>query len=192
MKIGIDIDNVITNTTECVINYINKRLDLGLKLEDITEYWLEKVIPPQYGWIVNQAFSDSEMWKNVWLIDDAKRSIPEIIREGHKVYFVTSTTSDNFRKKIKFLQRELDLFPGYAERNTISIKNKQLLQLDILVDDCLENLTGDRTYLSLCYDYPWNRNFVDYSEENFLRVFSWQDIYDIIKRKTLEMQGLFK
>lgn len=192
MIIGIDIDNVITNTTECVLDYINERLpNVKFKVENVKEYWLEKIMPEGYEWIINQAFSDKQMWKNVKLIDGAAQYIRQLMFDGHEVYFVTSTTSDNFRKKIKFLQRNLYLPPNYAENHTISIKRKQLLNIHFLVDDYLNNLTGNREYYSICLDYPWNRNFDD-DEEDFVRVKNWEEIYYAIKGKVFEMQGLFK
>ena len=193
MKIGIDIDNVITNTTECVLDYINERLpNVNFKVKDVEEYWLEKIMPKGYEWIINQAFSDKQMWKNVKLIDGAAQYIRQLMIDGHEVYFVTSTTSDNFRKKIKFLQRNLYLPPNYAENHTISIKKKQLLNIHFLVDDYLNNLTGNREYYSICLDYPWNRNFNDNDEEDFVRVKNWEEIYYAIKGRVFEMQGLFK
>lgn len=193
MIIGIDIDNVITNTTECVLDYINERLpDANFKVENVKEYWLEKIMPKGYEWIINQAFSDKQMWKNVKLIDGAAQYIRQLMFDGHEIYFVTSTTSDNFRKKIKFLQRNLYLPPNYAENHTISIKKKQLLNIHFLVDDYLNNLTGNREYYSICLDYPWNRNFDDNDEEDFVRVKNWEEIYYAIKGRVFEMQGLFK
>jgi len=190
MIIGIDIDNVITNTTECVLDYINERLPvIHLEFEDTWQYWLEEAIPEGYKWIVNQAFSDKQMWKNVKLIDGAAQYIRQLMIDGYEVYFVTSTTSDNFRKKIKFLQRNLYLPPDYAENHTISIKNKQLLNINFLVDDYLQNLIGKREYFSICLDYPWNRDFDDNSENDFKRAKDWTDIYSIIKRKTHEWNG---
>ena len=193
MIIGIDIDNVITNTTECVLDYINERLpNVNFKVENVKEYWLEKIMPKGYEWIINQAFSDKQMWKKVELINGAAQYIRQLMFDGHEVYFVTSTTSDNFRKKIKFLQRNLYLPPNYVENHTISIKKKQLLNIHFLVDDYLNNLTGNREYYSICLDYPWNRNFNDNDEEDFVRVKNWEEIYYAIKGKAFEMQGLFK
>ena len=82
-------------------------------------------------------------------------------------------------KKIKHLERELDFFePGYVWRHTINIHKKQLLDLDILIDDCLDNLNGGRRYTSICFTYPWNKNVVDHS---IIRCDSWKEIYNEVK-----------
>lgn len=179
MKIGIDIDNVITNTTETVLHYINSRLPgVHLKMADVKEYWMEKIMPAGYGWIVPQAFSDKEMWKKVSMIDGAAEYIEKLFEQGNEIYFVTSTTPDNIRKKIKYLCRNLRLPDDYICNHFINIVNKQLLNLDVLVDDYLDNLLGGRDYFSICLDYPWNRNKAD--DGSFKRVYNWREIYDTI------------
>lgn len=177
MRIAFDVDNVICNTAECVINYINERIPtVNLKMEDIKEYWMEKALPEEYRWIVPLAFEQSDMWKNVKMINGARQVIRKLYNEGHEIYFVTATTANNFRKKISFLERNLDFFPeGYVRHNAISLKRKQLLNVDFLIDDCLDNLLGQRTYISLCYDYPWNRNQDEMPD--FKRVYNWIDIW---------------
>lgn len=53
MKIGIDLDNVVVNTTESVIEYLNERVpNLSLTLEDCKQYWLEKNLPCGYELLV--------------------------------------------------------------------------------------------------------------------------------------------
>ena len=49
MRIGIDIDNIIVNTTETVLKYINERLPVQLELENIKEYRIENALPDQYN-----------------------------------------------------------------------------------------------------------------------------------------------
>lgn len=180
MKIGVDIDNVISTTTVSVINYINKRLpDINLQIENIKTYWIEDVIPEGYKWIVDQSFHDSKMWKEVQLVDDCAIFIEKLFNKKNEIYFVTATSGDNVKKKINFLNRSFPFFPkGYIEKHFISIKEKQLLNIDFLIDDCLENLTGPRNYISICLDYPWNQTGNDVP--NFVRVKNWEEIYNII------------
>ena len=175
MIIGIDIDNVICTTTEALLDYINERTPLNLSIKDIKEYWIEKSIPSEYQWIVSNAFKDSLMWKKVKVIPGAVEGIKELYYRGHEIYFVTSTTPKNFVKKINFLKRNLPfLTKEYIDEHCISIKRKQLINLSILIDDYLNNLNGERTYYSICLDYPWNQ-----TNENipyFQRVRNWEEV----------------
>ena len=178
MRVAFDVDNVLCNTTECVLDYINEWLaGTDLKIEDLKSYWIEDALPERYKWVVPLAFQQSEMWKNVKMIDGAAAAIEKLYNDGYKIFFATATTAENFRKKLSFLERNLPFFPkGYIKQNSISIKKKQLLNVDILVDDYLENLTGRRSYISLCYDYPWNKDYKE-NGDTFIRVYNWDDIY---------------
>lgn len=180
MKIGIDIDNVLCTTSEAVVEYINERIPVKLSIDDIKEYWMEKSLPEQYRWIVSLAFHDSAMWKKVKMIQGAAQGIKFLYQKGYEIYFVTSTTPDNLKKKIKFLKRNLPFLEGnYINDHIITIKQKTLLNLDIMIDDYLDNLIGERNYYSICLDYPWNRKIIA-NTPNFIRVKNWEEIIQTI------------
>ena len=176
MIIGIDIDNTLVNTAESVVDYINKRLPIKLDINNINQYWIENSLPEQYRWIVKTAFTDSSMWKNVRMIPDSAKFVEKLYNDGNDIYFVTSSLPENTKKKINHLSRNLPfLTREFIQNHTININNKQLLSLDILIDDCLDNLVGKRSYVSICLAYPWNNHE---GENNFYRVGSWKEIYE--------------
>ena len=187
MRIGIDIDNIITNTTECVLQHMNEMFPaLDLKMEDITAYWMESCIPEEYRKVIPLIFEDPKMWKKVRLIDGAARYIQKLYEDGHEIYFVTATTEHNFRKKVSFLTRSLPFLPeGYVKQHAISMKYKQLLNIDIMIDDYLDNLTGERLYSSICLAYPWNTGAAAemYSMQDLWHVYwakNWAEIYKLV------------
>ena len=51
-----------------------------------------------------------------------------------------------------------------------------MLKLDVLIDDFMDNLTGDREYISVCIEYPWN-HIID--DENFYRT-RWCNVCRLI------------
>ena len=179
MVIAIDIDNVIVNTTQCVLNYINERIpNLNLQIKDITSYWIEDALPPEYKWIVPMAFEDKNMWKQIQLIDGAVENIEKLYMDGHEIYFATATTAENFRKKVKYLTRVMPFFPeGYVHQHAISIKKKQLLWVDVLIDDYTKNLIGIKRYVSICLDYPWNQDFYGKSNIADFVAYNWDEVY---------------
>ena len=180
MIIGIDLDSVCVSTTQAVCEYINERLPVNLSLEDITSYSIEAALPEQYRWIVNAAFNDAAMWKKVKMISNCAKYIEKLYDDGHEIYFATSSLPQNLRKKINHLSRNMDFLPeDYIINHTINIRNKQLLRFDILIDDCLDNLTGDRTYFSIALDYPWNRTDAD--TPRFARAHNWKEIYEEVQ-----------
>ena len=176
MILGIDVDNVIVSTTEALIEYLNERIpNFNLKLEDIKEYKLEKNLPPEYSLIVQEAFESKHLWKKVGMMPNAAFYIKKLYDDGHDIYFVTSSLPENLRKKIKHLQRNLDFLPPrYIFEHTINIHKKQLLNLDILFDDCLDNLIGETSYYPVCMGYPWNR------DSEIFHVNNWAEFYNFV------------
>ena len=183
MKIAIDIDNVIVNTTQRVLDYINERIGTNLQIDDIKTYWIENALHEQWRWIVPHAFDDKEMWKGIELIEGAIKTIEALYKEGHEIYFATATTAENFRKKVKYLTRVMPFFPeDYVRKHSISIKVKQLLNVDVLIDDCTDNFTGERLYAAVCLSYAWNEDFLDKAARvGDFRVSSWGAIYYAVK-----------
>ena len=179
MKIAFDLDNVCVNTTERIIEYINERLPVNLKMQDITTYSIEAALPEQYRWIVNAGFRDKEMWKGIKLLPQCANFISSLYSEGYDIYFATSSLPENLRKKINHLSRNMQFFPdGYIEKHTINISDKYLLNVDILVDDCLEHIANEkRNYWSIVVDYPWNRDKKTNAIPRIIRAKSWNDIY---------------
>lgn len=180
MRIGFDLDGVVVDSPQQVVHYINERLGLDLCMDDFKTYSMEDALPDQYKWIVEAAFKDPEMWKKVTLIDGAYKIIKKLWEEGHEIYFITSSLPQNLKKKIGHLARNLDFFPkDYVWRHTINTQCKQLIKLDVLTDDALFNLLGDREYASICMDMPYNQT--DGYIPNFYRAYNWHEVYCWIK-----------
>lgn len=182
--IGVDVDNVLCDTSERVLKYVNERAGTNLHIEDITEYYMENFLPDEYKPLISQAFHDKEMWRNVTLLPNAKECIEKLRQLGHDIYFVTATTFANINKKSSFLRKH---FPQIdIDNKLINIRNKQMLRLDVMIDDYLENLLYDRTYYSIVFDYPWNQT--KESTPMFTRVKDWHEAV----QKIIMIESLIK
>ena len=189
MRIGIDLDNVCVTTTVAVLEYLAERGAPRRDLKDIRSYWIEKNYPPEYSLLIKEAFESKEMWKKVRMIKGAKKYIKKLYEDGHELYFVTSSLPENLRKKIKHLSRNLDFLPqDYVWKHTINIHRKQLLNLDVLIDDCFDNLWGERQYTSICYVYPWNCDRIKDIPE-IIGCYDWCEIYEEINKLKEKKDG---
>jgi len=180
LDIGIDLDGTLVNSPEMVLEFINERLPLNLTIEDITSYCIEDALPEQYKWIVNTAFKSPEMWKKVQFYDGAAEVVNQLYRDGHRLWFATSSLPQNLRKKINHLARNIEVPNNYVESHTINIQKKQLLRFDVMVDDALYQLIGNRTYTSICIDKPYNQT--DVYIPNFYRAHDWEQAYKVISQ----------
>ena len=156
IKVALDIDNCICNTTEAVLSLYNEEWNDNLTLDDIKSYWIENYVKPEARENFHKYFLSKTMWKRVKpiniepiqaLIDDDK----------FEVYFVTATSAENCAKKISFLSKHLKNI-DISDR-FIRTTHKEMIKADVLIDDCTDNLNSDPDKLNLCLAYPWNTDF---------------------------------
>ena len=92
------------------------------------------------------------------------------------VYLATATDPCNFVYKMDWLER---YFPFINPDNVIRIMDKSLLNTDVLIDDCLSNLTK-----SICerivIDHFWNRDSSKDYAYDIHRAYDFGDVINII------------
>jgi len=189
MRIGIDIDNTITNTREVIMNYVHKfDQENGIKTEvNLSHYSLEESL--MWDEILIKRFL------NTYLADIYTYVIPkphalEVIDELHRHHSIILITSRNQRDE-------------YITETTVNWLSRYNLGYDKLVmnktenmhhfsklADCLENqidiMIEDHHDLSLelsehmpvlMFDYPYNTHL---NVKNITRVKSWLEVKVII------------
>ena len=178
MKIGLDVDNTIVNTTSCVIAQHYADTGERLTLDDIKTYYIENYVSDDYKDDFHLIFLKKEMWKRVKVIPHCLEVIKRLHDRGDSIYFVTSTEPQNITKKARFLQRT---FPFLDIRKClITTHCKQMIGVDILIDDYEMNLING-SYFGILMDYPWNRNFDESEYDNIYRVFNWLQVEPMIE-----------
>lgn len=179
LVIGVDIDNVLNNLTESVLKVYNSDSGDNLSLSDITAYHIENFVKPEYKETFWHYFLDKRVWKGISIIDGCREIIAKLHNEGHIIIFVTTTEAENLPKKKNWLQRN---FPFLEIRKRLfSCPIKQLVKCQVLIDDCISNVTGTRDYYSILLDYPWNSNKDVDNAPMITRANNWNEIYDRIK-----------
>lgn len=176
LKIAIDFDSTLFPTLEKVIEIYNKRYNETLSLDQITTYNLYECLSSSVADKMIGLFVDKEVYNNLQPYAGAVKAIKTIINNGHEVYIATSTDLRNLVWKEQLLQR---YFPFIPKDNLIRIYNKKLLNVDVLIEDNLDNLTetfADR----ICFNQPWNQSPSKDFAYNIHRAYSWDDIINII------------
>ena len=178
MKIGIDVDNTIVNTTSCVIAQHYADTGEKLTLDDIKTYYIENYVSDDYKDDFHLIFLKKEMWKRVKVIPHCVEVIKRLHDRGDSIYFVTSTEPQNVAKKARFLQRTFPFLN--IRKRLITTHCKQMIKCDVLIDDYEENLKNG-SYFGILMNYPWNRNFDDASDDKIYRVFDWKQVEPMLE-----------
>lgn len=185
MKIGIDIDGVLTN----IIRYI---CDYGSK------YFFEK-----YGkldininaWSIKDMFrvtddEDKECWltlvKDYSINEPARPFAAEIIKkmreENNEIYIITARGACKWEDEEGVMNKLLQLWlkNNDIQYDKLIISNDKLdvckkYGIDIMIEDKTENICSISTELPvICFDENHNKNL---NGKNIYRAYSWYDVY---------------
>lgn len=181
IKIGVDIDNVVYSTTQAVLDVHYENTGERLYLSDIKTYCIEDYVSEEYKRDFHKIFLDKRVWKRVKLLPDCVETIKKLHDMEHEIYFVTATETANIHKKFEFLCRT---FPFIDVRKRLIVTQcKQMIKLDILIDDCVDNLIN-ADYFGILFNYPWNESYkediLNNNSEAVERVDRWSEIPNVI------------
>lgn len=185
MRIAIDVDDIVCSTTRSVLDVHNKDAGNKLTLDDIKSYHIEDYVSPEYREDFPKIFFDKRVWQNIKLLPNCVETIQQIHKAGNEIWIVTSTMPENALKKCNFLERS---FPFLDVRKHLIITPcKQMIDVDILIDDALHNVVN-APYSSILFDYPWNRDIDEKANPNVCRVSGWSEVLetvDLIQREVI-------
>lgn len=180
-RIGVDCDNVINNLVESIINVYNKDYNDNLSVADITTYNMRQFFKNVSQDKFYDYFTDKRVWDNIKVLENCVTTLKKYYDLGCEIYIITATAPQNISNKAAWLQEQLPFLNMYD--SLIAIKNKQMLSgdIDILIDDCVDNLVGGY-YHKILFDYPCNRlGFESYENNAHMlhqryRCRNWNDI----------------
>jgi len=176
MKIGIDIDGVISNFVKNFIKIVKKEYFIDLREQDIYAHDLFLVL----GITEEEAMKliHKTLIEDLDLISGAKKSINQL-KNKHEIYLLTAR-SDDFNSNTKnWLKRK-----GIPYDELIHLdegrKYQANLKLDIIVEDNLKDAIRwiDKSNEVIIFDHPWNRSLN--VSKLFKRAFNWQEIVEIV------------
>ena len=190
MKIGIDIDGVLTDIEQWQLDYgskyfyehYNKEIINYKGYETIEIFEIEDKIDNKF-W--KKYFKDYS--KNVDVRKFASEVIEKLKRDGNEIYIITARGSFlSHSADVMSIAENQDIVLNWLKENNIyydkivfDVKNKgeycQNNCIDIMIEDDPNNLRKliGKTNI-IIFDYPYNRNF---EFDNITRAYSWYDIY---------------
>lgn len=192
MRIGIDIDGVLTNIEEFIVDYETK-----FCYENNLTY---RVKPDEYDEARALGISEEncEKFWNKYIKyyateykarDFAAEVINKLKEDGHEIYIVTARneyglTGEDYGKMKEFVKEWLKGNNIYYDKIVYTEETKLPYcvgnYIDIMIEDKPENVKQVSTKMPvLCYNCSYN---VDIKGKNITRVYSWYDIYNKIKQ----------
>ena len=188
MKIGIDIDNVISNFNDALLNEYLLH-DKELRNTGIINKNADYIRKGMFDWNENE---EANFYKNnieriakkLEVIDGAKEYIDKLHKDGHFIYIITGRDNGEYTEPYNMTKEWLDENNIYYDNLILTdaydkhAKTEKCLEysIDIMIDDsvsicsdCIEN--GITTILM---DTPYNKYV------NIHRVKSWKEFYEYV------------
>lgn len=192
MRIGIDIDGVLTNIEEFVADYeikfcyennlsyrvnLNEYDDgkaLGISAENCEKFWNKylKYYATEYR-----------------ARDFASQVIKKLKDEGYEIYIITARNEwgligEDYGRMKEFVKQWLEKNNIYYDKIVYTEGSKLPYcignYIDIMIEDCGDNVKDISTKIPvLCYNCSYN---LEIKGRNITRVYSWYDIYNKIKQ----------
>ena len=185
-KLMIDMDDVITHNY--TMKYINEFLNTNLKLEDQTDFYLQNLTGDRkeeyYKYI-----SQKNLYGDCPLIKDCYEVL-EKLNNKYELYIVTSylwnqnskefdSSGTNLMNKYYYLKEKL---PFIKPEQYIFTVNKNILNMDIKIDDRINNLENCKTKILFTNWHNKDISEKELKEKNIIRVNGWKDIEKLLQK----------
>lgn len=191
MRIGIDIDNTITDTLPVLKQYCKKYNDEVVK-RNLTMNKKGFAAGNLYDWTdeERQKFFDNIL-PEVFLKVEPKKNAQEIIQklkqENNEIYIITARrkAKNSYELTLKTLQKYNipydGLIVGNVDKKQVCIDNN----IDILLDDEPQNISSVSEIIPvIAFEATHNE---ECNGNNIIKVKTWDDAYEVIKE--IEKKG---
>lgn len=176
--IGIDLDDVLWDLLQAWINRYNEITDDDVKVEDVKSWDVSKYTSKCSKEMLFYILEQNDFWESVNPRPNSPRYLKQLIDDGYDVVIVTASHYKNLNHK---MERFFELFPFINKEQVIVTHRKQMIDMDILVDDNPANLS-DSSYIKVLFDTPHNK-WLNEREIGAIRLSNWEEIYNYIVEK---------
>ena len=153
LKIGVDVDDVLYLCNQHAIDLLARERNIdGLDIFDIDAWGSGSANP-----LLDERlayFSRPDFVAGKPVIPGAQEFISQLCERG-EVFFVTAVGKSCMNERASRLVKD---FPQVPERNIIIGARKDLVSLDILLDDGAHNILGSNAKYPVLFRRPWNNN----------------------------------
>lgn len=183
-KILVDLDDVLS--MDAFINMVNVFANEKYTYNDISDYYIESVLPEEKLNDFYQFFRNNNLYEYSNVAQNSKEVLMKLMLE-YEIYICSSYYSelgneifpDMISKKCDFLMKN---YPFLSSKNFIFCNDKSMIDADVRIDDRVDNLTGEG--IKLLFTAYHNKDLTEkqLSELNIIRVDNWLDIEKILNK----------
>lgn len=174
IKIAVDIDETILLMLDKILPLYNTKYADTLQEEFIYQYDLSPIVSKACKNIFSE-FADYPLIMSAEVAEGAI-DVLTYLSKYHDIYFVTAGHPYTASARDDFLSMH---FPFYRSSHLIMCREKQLLNVDVLIDDYENNLIGG-AYAKILMTKNWNKH-VATELYGIKRIFGWEEAPSLIE-----------
>ena len=184
MRIGIDQDWVLAKLTKKWLEYYNAIFDDNLKAEDLKSWAIKDYVKPEAKNFILKILDIPGFYRDLEVTKDSQRVLKMLQEQGHELFIVTDPfTKMSMQSKHEWLQEN---FPFIKKENYVFTSRKDLLDLDVLIDDGVHNCESFKG-MSLLFDTPYNTE-----QTGFFKVKNWVHIEHVFEDNLEQVKDFYK
>jgi len=178
LTIGVDLDETLWPILPRWIASLNNRYDLSVAVNDITDYDITKFFPSLTEEQVFDPLNDDNFWADIEAKSDGMYFVTKQLAYGHAIRIVSSSFYKHMPAKFT---RFFECFPMFNWHDVVITSDKKALKLDLLIDDCFDNLGGK--YCRMLLSKPYNLKY-DAESHGIIRVSDLYHAHEMVKNIT--------
>ena len=187
MKLFIDFDNTIANSSEVIVDMLNEHFDKNETFEKLRKYDFSDLFPECSYWDIEKFFNSDEMFERLKIFPNMIETVDAFKDFFDEISIVTIGTKDNLENKKRFLkENNLELTFYGIENNGRSDKSSVDMHNGVFIDDHIGCLHSSNAKIKILMknveNGEWNKvepNDDIYVVNNWYEVYS---IFDFIKK----------
>lgn len=188
MRIGVDVDQVLCESSADFLKMINLKDKSNYQLEDMNDFSFEWLSPKYNPKEILEEYIDmlDKNLLNLKAINNAKE-ILNILKDKYELYILTARKSNFKERTIEWINKQFGegIFQEFIflEETGYKCKSEVCLEkgFDLMIDDSPEVITSTSKVgiNTIVMSWPWNASIVE--NDKIARVNSWNEIYDKLK-----------
>lgn len=187
MKLFIDFDNTIANSSEVIVDMLNEHFGNNENFEKLRKYDFSDLFPECSYWDIEKFFNSDEMFERLKIFPNMIETVDAFKDFFDEISIVTIGTKDNLENKKRFLkENNLELTFYGIENNGRSDKSSVDMHNGVFIDDHIGCLHSSNAKIKILMknveNGEWNKvepNDDIYVVNNWYEVYS---IFDFIKK----------
>ena len=156
LNIGIDLDGTLWPVLPRWVASLNDRHDLSVSVDDITDYDITLFFPSLTKEQIYEPLNDERFWGYIEAYNDGLYFVVKQLAYGHSVKIVSASCYKHIPSKFK---RFFECFPMFNWDDVVITSDKKSVKMDLLVDDCFDNLSGNCGYHKILINKPYNLKY---------------------------------